>query len=113
MATTLLANFFSKSATSLMKRLGAILIASIVIMLVFLEIKLNLDATYNKAKFEQFYREQNVDENSNNSTKQNVYVGLTGISIKTEKEHYIDECSKLYGIFNTKAYTTMRTSPFV
>ena len=32
------------------------------------------------------------------------YIGITGLSIKTEKEYYVDECLKLYGIFKVKTY---------
>lgn len=107
---TLITNFFSKSETSLIKRLVIISAISIIIMLVFFGIKLNLDTTYTKDKFEQFYIEQNINESSNSTTKSKIDIGITGMSIKTEKEYYIDECSKLYGIFSAKAYGTIRTT---
>lgn len=109
---TLITNFFSKSETYLIKRLVIISAISIIIMLVFFGIKLNLDTTYTKDKFEQFYLEQNINESSNSNIKSKIDIGITGMSIKTEKEYYIDECSKLYGIFSTKAYGTIRTSSF-
>lgn len=107
LAITLITNFFSKKETSLIKRLVIILTISIVIMLVFFGIELSLDTTYTKDKFEQFYTEQNINASSNNTTKSKIDIGITGIGIKTEKQYYIDECSKLYGIFSTKAYGTM------
>lgn len=112
LAITLVTNFFSKSETTLIKRLLIILAISIVIMLVFIGIKLNLDTTYTQEKFEQLYTEQNVKGDSNKTTKSKVDIGITGMSIKTEKEYYISECSKLYGIFSTKAYGTIRTTSF-
>ena len=36
-----------------------------------------------------------------------LYIGLTGVSIKSEKEYYINECVKLYSIFKTKSYGTL------
>lgn len=105
LATTLLINFFSKSATSLIKSLAIILIISITIMLIFFGYKLSLDSTYTKNKFEQIYTEQNIGKTSDNKSK--IDIGITGISIKTQQEYYIDECLKLYNIFKTKTYATI------
>lgn len=114
LATTIIINSFSRSKTELVKRLAITLAISIIVMIVFLGIKLNLDTIYTKEKFEQIYTEQNANENisetSNKKAKSKVDIGLTGVKIKTEKEYYIDECSKLYGIFSTKAYGSIRTS---
>lgn len=105
LVTTLMINFFSKSKTLLLKRLGVISVVSMIIMLVFLGIKLNLDVTYTKNRFEQFFMEQNIQDDSN--TKSRVNIGINGVSIKTEKEYYIDECMKLYNIFKVKTYGTL------
>lgn len=112
LATTLAINFLSKSEGALIKRLAIILAISVLIMLGFFGIKINLDTTYNKEKFEQFYIEQNTNESSNDATKSKIDIGFTGISMKTEKEYYIDECSKIYSIFSTKVYGVIRTSSF-
>ncbi len=74
-------------------------------MLAFLGIKLQLDTTYTKSEFENLYTEQNEAEVLDNKLK--IDMELTGVSIKTEKEYYIDECLKLYGIFSTKFYATI------
>ena len=105
LAITLIINFFSKSATTLIKRLAIVFGISIIIMLVFFGIKLNMDTTYNKDKFEQIYAEKNISEDISNKSK--VDLSLTGFGIKTEKEYYIDECIKLYNIFKTKTYGTL------
>lgn len=105
LAITLIVNFLSKSERALIKRLVFVSIISTIVMLVFFGIKLNLDATYTTDRFEQFYKEQNVGEDSNEKTK--VDIGITGVSLKTEKEYYIDECTKLYNIFTTKAYCSL------
>lgn len=112
LALTLVTNFFSKSETSLVKRLVIISTVSILVMLVFFVVKLNLDKTYTRDKFEQFYIEQNIVEPSSDSIKSKINISITGISIETEKEHYINECLKLYDIFSTKVYGTFRTSSF-
>ena len=62
LAITSITNFFSKSKSTLIKRLAIISAISIIIMFVFLGIKLNLDTTYTKEKFEQLYIEQSIDK---------------------------------------------------
>lgn len=74
-------------------------------MLTFFGIRLNLDATYTKEEFEQFYAQSNTKESSN--TKSKIDIGITGMSLKTEKEYYLDECVKLYTIFQAKTYGTL------
>lgn len=105
LAITIIINFFSKNKEALIKKLIIIFVISIMTMLVFFVIKLHLDTTYNKEKFEQFYAEQNTTESSNAKTK--IDIGITGMSLKTEKQYYIDECMKLYNIFKTKTYGTL------
>lgn len=58
LAVTLIINFFSKNQAVLIKRLVIIFAISIIMMLTFLGIRLNLDATYTKEKFEQFFRQK-------------------------------------------------------
>lgn len=102
---TIITNFFSKSKPLLTKRLVVLATISVIIMLVFLGIKLNMDSIYTKNKFEQIYEEQGNSEEI--STKSRVDMSLTGLGIKTEKQYYIDECVKLYNIFKTKTYGTL------
>lgn len=75
-------------------------------ILIFFGIKLNFDQTYNKSSFEQFYSEQYTGNKSSqsNSEKSKIAIGLTGVSLKSEQEYYVDECMKLYDIFKTKTY---------
>lgn len=102
LAITLITNSFSKSKESLLKRLAIIWTISIIVMLVFWGIKINMDKTYTESKFEQIYTEQNKPANKYNIPK--VDVGLLDVSIKTEQEYYINECLKLYKTFSAKAY---------
>ena len=71
-------------------------------MLVFLGVKINLDSTYTENKFEEFYIEQNTNEITNKKSK--LDIGMSSMSIKTEKEYYVDECMNLYNIFKIKSY---------
>ena len=103
LAITLLANHFSKDKNALIKRLSVLLIISILTMLVFFGIKMNLDSTYTKSKFEQIYTLENGEQTSN--TKSRFDIGLTtGMKMKTEKEYYVDECLKAYNVFSIRMY---------
>lgn len=102
---TLVINLFSKKESDLIRRLVLIILISIMTMLVFLGIRFNLDTTYTKAKFEQYYLEQNPTETTIEKNKINI--GITNIGMKTEKEYYVDECMKLYNIFKVKSYGTL------
>lgn len=102
---TLIVNFSSKSENTLIKGLVVILFISVIIMLAFLVIRLNLDSKYNKNAFEKFYLEQNIGDISD--TKSQIGIGISGMSLKTEKEYYVDECIKLYNIFKIKTYGSM------
>lgn len=95
-------NFVSKNASTIVKRIVIVCLVSILSLVVFFGIKINLDTTYTRNRFEQFYIETNGNETSEKKTK--VDIGLTGVSLKTEKEYYVDECMKLYSIFQTKTY---------
>ena len=106
---TFIINYSSKNESTLIKRLIIFSIISIITMIIFFGIKLNFDATYTKEKFEVLYSGQNIEDESsqNDISKQKIDIGITGLSIKTENEYYVDECLKLYGIFKTKTYGTL------
>lgn len=99
---TLLANYFSKDKNSLIKKLIVILSISVIVILVFFGIKVNMDSTYTNSKFEQIYTQEYGEQNSDSKSK--IDIGLTGMQMKTEKEYYIDECAKAYNIFSIKMY---------
>ena len=103
---TFIINYSSKDKSTLLKRLFIFSIISIITMIIFFGIKLGLDATYTKEKFKMFYSEQNIEDESskNDILKQKIDIGITGISLKTEKEYYIDECAKAYNIFCIRIY---------
>lgn len=98
-------NFMSKNEKTLITRLEITFIISMIIMLLFLGIKMNLDSKYTKNKFEQIYTEQSTREASNEHNK--IQIGLTEIGVKSEKEYYVDECLKAYNIFSTKVYAIL------
>lgn len=99
---TLLANYFSKDKRALIKRLLIILAIAVIALIVFFVIKIELNSIYTNNKFEQIYEEEYKTLSSDKRTR--VDIGLTGMKIKTEKEYFVDECIKLYNIFNIKTY---------
>lgn len=105
LAITFIINLSSKKESALIKRLVLMATVSIITMLVFGGIKLNLDTTYTESVFEQFFTEQSISGGTDEKSK--IDIGITGVSIKTEKEYYIDECMKLYNIFKIKSYGTL------
>lgn len=99
---TILSNCLSKQKKSLIKKLVAILSIAVISIFVFLGIKANLDSTYTKEKFAEIYSQEYGKQNSTSKSK--IDIGLTGMQIKTEKEHYIDECMNAYSIFNIRLF---------
>lgn len=96
------ANFFSKTEIKLVKKLLLIFAISMVTMVAIFGVKLQLDSKYTKTTFGQIYNQQNG--NVSDTSKTRLDVSLTGIQMKTEKEFYVDECMKMYHIFQTKTY---------
>ena len=102
-------NYLSKNKSTLIKRLIVFSIISILTMLVFFGIKVYYDSTYTKDKFEQLYTEQIIENNSSKKeiTNSKFYIGINGLTIKSESDYYIDECIKLYGFFKAKTFGTL------
>ena len=78
------------------------MIVSSITILVFLGIKINLNSTYTKDKFEQIYTQENGGQESDAKTRLNF--GLTAMEIITEKEFYINECLRAYKVFSIRFY---------
>lgn len=99
---TLLVNYLSKDKKKLIKRLAIILLISAISILAFLGIKLGLDLKYTDSKFEQIYIQEYGAQNSDSK----VQLGLekTGITIKTDQEHFVDECVNAYKVFGVRIY---------
>ncbi len=102
---TLIINSVSKSKEILRKRLLIIFFISIITMLVFLGIKLNLDGTYTEERFEEIYTELGLEESSNQ--KPTIDIGLGGVALKTQKQFYIDECVEAYFVFKVRTYALL------
>lgn len=102
---TLIINSVSKSKEILRKRLLIIFFISIITMLVFLGIKLNLDGTYTEERFEEIYTELGLEESS--SQKPTIDIGLGGVDLKTQKQFYIDECVEAYFVFKVRTYALL------
>jgi len=101
LALVFIINFLSKSKISLIKKLIITLIVSLILMITFFIIKINMDSHYNLNVFTELFESQNIDYNPNISR---IGLNLAGMKIKTEKEFYIDEYMKLYNIFKIKTY---------
>ena len=102
----ILINYIAKDGKSLYRKLIVLLSLTVINLLVFTVIKINFDNKYNEEKFEQFYEEQ-ISEKIRDDNDKNVFIGLTGISMKTQKEYYISECINLYGTFTIKTIIMM------
>jgi hypothetical protein len=108
---TLLSNYFSKDKFALTKRLIIILSLSVIAILVFFGIKVNLDSTYTSNKFAQIYEQEYSEETSN--TKSKIDIGLNGVNLKSEKEYYVDKCLAAYKVFSIKMYGIMGLNIFL
>lgn len=97
----LVMNIMLKKKEKFIQYLGIFFIVTTILLLPFFVIKANLDNTYNESKFEQIYNEQ-YGNNSDSEQEQKINISLNGIKISTDKEHYIDECVRLYNIFSIK-----------
>ena len=100
----LIINFFSKSKGMIITGLIIIFVISLLAMFLFFGIKMNMDATYTKEKFQQIYTELNGNNKTDNLK---IDVSTTKITLKTEEEFYINQCLKLYNIFNAKFYVIL------
>lgn len=98
----LLVNHISKDKNILIKRLTIILLISTIMILIFSVIKIRMNSTYTKNKFEQIYTQEYNDENLDSKNKS--YVELDEMQIKTQKEHYVDEWVKAYNMFGARMY---------
>ena len=94
---TLLANHFSKEKYILIRNLAIILLISIIVGMVFLGVKSNLDSTYTREKFEKIYKEDFREQKS-----ENVYLDMTKLKIQDEKEFFLNEWEKAYKVFNIR-----------
>ena len=95
----------SKDKRVLFRRIFIILSASIITLLVFIGIKINLDSTYNKSEFEKIYNQEYKEQKTKEKSK--LSIGITGMKLKDEKEFYIDECINAYNVFSVRFYGTV------
>lgn len=101
MIITSLITIFSKNKKSLLKRLLIIFLVSIIFTMIFIGIRINMDNKYSKAKFEQIYDEQNIDDSGE---KTRIKISITEIGFISERDYFIEECVKIYKMFQTKTY---------
>ena len=104
---SIIINIFSKDKRTLIRRLFIILAISLMTLIVFLGIKISMNSIYTSSKFEQIYEEEHFGENLLQSKKRVAGIDITGAYLKTEKEYYVDECTKLYNNFSIETYWIM------
>ena len=96
----LIVNIIVKNKRRLMIVLSIIMFFSLISTMIFIGIRIKYDSTYIEEKFETIYIEKYGEDNPNTNT---IYeIGFKGLIEKTKKEHYVDECMKLYNAFKIK-----------
>ena len=98
---TFIIHYLSKNESILYERLILFLIISIMVMLIFLGYRLNMDTIYTKEWFENNYTEEHQIQDKNE--KRRISISLSETGFKNEKEFYVDENVKLYNIFKIKS----------
>ncbi len=100
--TGLVTIFTKSSKEKLIRNLNIIGFLSIVVMVVLLGIKLNLDSQYNEETFGQFY-DQYEQPNNSRQTTDTMSVGVFGVKRLSDKENYIEKSKGAYTNFSVKA----------
>lgn len=101
--SNLLISFFSKQENKLLTRLIILFLISIIIMMTFFVIKINLDKTYNYTKFKEISNMQKDLEDNHLKSK----IDYSTMTLKTEKDYYITQCINAYRIFKIKTTTIL------
>ena len=70
-----------------------------------------MDSIYTENKFAEIYEQEYTE--SKTSDKNKIDIGLTGVSIKSEKEYYIDKCIEAYNVFTIKMYSSFAINGFL
>lgn len=96
----ILVNYISKTKDDLMKRLILIFSFSTLITFAFLGIRINFDSKYNRTQFSKIY-DSEIGYTASNTKNTGV------IQFKSYKNYYVDECLKLYNIFQAKSYAIL------
>lgn len=100
---TVLASFFTKSSKeNLITYLRIIAIASIIISIIFVFIKINYNSNYNENTFEQYY-EQYEKQKDPKEERNNLNIGISGLSIVDSKTSYIEQSKSSYTTFTIKS----------
>ena len=99
---SLIINILSKDINTYLIKTYLVLAVSIIVFLAFCGVKYYMNTTYTKEKFEQLYDEKYSDISIDMSLLD--MVDLDNMKIKTEKEFFADECSKVFKYYNIKTY---------
>lgn len=99
-----LVTFFTRSSKEkLIANLRIVAGISMIAVLIFLGIKLNIDSKYDEYTFGEFYEQYEQPKNLENKDAKQFSVGLSGIKVSSLKQSYIDESVKAYNNFSIKA----------
>ena len=98
----ILINYITKSKNDVIKRLILIFIFSVIIMAVFVGVKVHFDSKYDSIQFAKIYDSEIDYKTFNNKNRYDLTLG--GVKIKSDKNYYVDECMKMYNLFQIKAY---------
>lgn len=110
-ATGIVTFFIKSSKERLIKNLKIVAILSILAILIFIGIKLNLNKRYNENTFAEFYEQceqPNIDGNSNRLS-----VGILGAKVTTYKQDYIEKSKNAYNNFSIKSMLYLTIYVFV
>lgn len=103
-----LVTFFTKSSKEkLIKNLRIVALVSMLTVIIFWGIKLNINSKYNENTFGKLYEQYEQTNNINSKNSNTISIGLTGVKISSLKETYIDESIKAYHIFSVKSILYM------
>lgn len=90
---------FSKEKENLVKALQLIAIITMLMIIVQVMIKSNIDNEYNEEIFGQFYEQINTDTNED---EKNFSIGMSGMSLISAKESYIQKSMDAFNNFKMK-----------
>ena len=106
LVSTMLTNYFSKDRNALIKRLFFILILAVLVLMISLVVKLDMNTKYTEEKFSQIYVEEYANKDSiiREDYKEDIMSVAFGSGLANNKEYFVKECVKLYNLFNIKTY---------
>lgn len=105
--------FFVRTKEGFVRILRIISILCVISVIVHIGVKLHIDSIYNnKDNFAEFY-EKYEKPNDKSWTSKTISVKMTGVQFAEKKDVYIEQSTKLYNNFTSKAIIYMAVELFV